>query len=472
MARADEVLAALKRCRPAFVGIVVHAVGGVIASRSYVVPKVVAFAIMVLAVGGNGACAETLSSVLAKAFQNNPQLNAQRAFVRQTGEQVNVALSGYQPKISVTASGGPQYTDSKFSVDPRKRDRLTGASVGVTATQPLFDVRTPSQVQAAQGNVSAAREVLRVMAQQVMVDATTAYMNVLRDTAVVHLQRYNVEMLEEQLRHTRQRLLAREVTTTDVSQTESRLAGARWQRLASESALNASRAAYRRVIGEEQNEILAPPTTVDSMSPPNIEEAVAVGLKANPSVLAAQLGIDVAAVQVKIAEGALYPTAKLDVGAQQSWGTVAGIDKQFSAGAFVTLSVPIYQGGAEYASIRASKEELGQKRFDLDGVRDQVRAGVVEAWGLVAATKGQIAAALAQTKAARDALNGVLQEARAGQRTTLDVLNAQQELVNAQVILAGTQRDRVVTSYSLLAAVGRLEPEVLRLPIAVADRKK
>jgi outer membrane protein len=278
-------------------------------------------------------------------------------------------------------------------------------------------------------------------------------------------------MLEEQLRHTRQRLMVREVTTTDVSQTESRLAGARWQRLAAESTLNASRAAYRRVIGEEQNEILAPPTTVDSMSPPNIEEAVAVALKANPSVLAAQLGIDVASVQVKIAEGALYPTAKLDVSAQQSWGTVAGVDRQFAAGAFVTLSVPIYQGGAEYASIRQSKEVVGQKRFDLDSVRDQVRAGVVEAWGLVTGTKGQIAAALAQTKAARDALNGVLQEARAGQRTTLDVLNAQQELVNAQVMLAGTQRDRVVTSYSLLAAVGRLEPEVLRLPVAVADAK-
>jgi outer membrane protein len=421
----------------------------------------------------SGAHAETLTAVLAKAFQNNPQLNAQRALVRQTNEQVNAALSGYQPKIAVTASGGPQYTDSKFrNIDPRQRDRLNGGSVGVTATQPLFDgFRTPNQVQAAEGNVAAAREVLRVLAQQVMIDAATAYMNVLRDTAVVQLQRYNVEMLEEQLRHTRQRLMVREVTTTDVSQTESRLAGARWQRLASESQLNASRAAYRRVIGEEQNEVLAPPSTVDSMSPPNIEEAVAVALKTNPSVLAAQLGIDVAAVQVKIAEGALYPTAKLDVTAQQAWAPMPGVDRQFTAGAFVTLSVPIYQGGAEYAAIRESKELVGQKRFDLDNVRDQVRAGVVEAWGMMTATKGQIAAAQAQTKAARDALNGVLQEARAGQRTTLDVLNAQQELVNAQVMLAGTQRDRVVTSYSLLAAVGRLEPEVLQLPVTVAERK-
>src|SRR5262249_18386849 len=220
----------------------------------------------------------TLASVLAKAYQNNPQLNAQRALVRQTNEQVNAALSGYQPKVSVTASGGPQYTDSKFrNIDPRQRDRLNGGSVGAARSQPLFDgLRTPNQVQAAEGNVAAAREVLRVLAQQVMIDAATAYMNVLRDTAVVQLQRYNVEMLEEQLRHTRQRLMVREVTTTDVSQTESRLAGARWQRLAAESQLNSSRAAYRRVIGEEQNEILAPPSTVDSMSPANIEEAVAV----------------------------------------------------------------------------------------------------------------------------------------------------------------------------------------------------
>src|SRR6266700_7389940 len=196
-------------------------------SRTGVVPKVIAFAITALAVHANGACAETLADVLAKAYQNNPQLNAQRAFVRQTGEQVNIALSGYQHKISATASGGPQYTDSKFrNVDTRERDRLIGGSVGVAATQPLFDgFRTPNQVQAAEGNVAAAREVLRVMAQQVMVDATTAYMNVLRDTAVVQLQRYNVEMLEEQLHHARQRLMVREVTTTDVSQTESRLAG-------------------------------------------------------------------------------------------------------------------------------------------------------------------------------------------------------------------------------------------------------
>jgi outer membrane protein len=414
------------------------------------------------------ALAETLPGVLSKAFQNNPQLNAQRAFVRQTDERVNIALSGYRPRIAATASAGPQYQDNKIQgVDVRQRNRLTGGSVGVTASQTLFDgMRTPNQVEAAEGNVQAAREVLRMMAQQVLLDAATAYMNVLRDGAIAQLQQRNVEMLEEQLRFTRQRLRVREVTTTDVSQTESRLAGARWQRLAAEAAFNASRAAYRRVIGEEQSDTLAPATTVDRMSPPKLDEAVALALKENPSVVAAQFGIDVAAVQVKIAAGALYPTVKLELGAQRNWGTIPQIDRQFSASAFVTLSVPIYQGGAEYASIRESKEVLGQKRFDLDRVRDQVRAGVVEAWGQLTATKGQIDAALAQVKAARAALDGILQEVRAGQRTTIDVLNAQQEVINAQSALAATQRDRVVTSYALLAAVGRLAPEVLRLPVA------
>jgi outer membrane protein len=422
-------------------------------------------ATVALAVIIGSAGAETLPAVLAKAYQNNPQLNAQRAFVRQTQEQVQVAESGYYPRVNATASGGTQYTDIRFrGVEPHRRDRVDGGSVGVAASQTLFDgFRTPNQVRAAKGNVDAAREMLRLMAQQILLDAATAYMNVIRDSAIAQLQRHNVDMLQSQLGFTRQRLKVREVTTTDVSQTQARLAGARWALLAAGSALTSSRAAFRRVIGEEQRGRLAPATPVDRLGPSTLDEAKVVALKVNPSVKAAQAGIDVAAVQVKIAEGALYPTAKLDVGAQHGWGVSAQLDRQFAAGAFVTLSVPIYQGGAEYATIRESKEALGQKQFDLDRVRDTVRAGVSESWGQLAAAKAQIDAAQAQVAAAQSALNGVIQEARAGQRTTLDVLNAQQELISARITLVATQRDRVVTSYTLLAAVGRLAPEVLRL---------
>jgi outer membrane protein len=279
-------------------------------------------------------------------------------------------------------------------------------------------------------------------------------------------------MLQEQLNHTRQRLKVREVTTTDVLQTQTRFAGARWALHAANAALSTSRAAFRRVVGEDVSDELVPASPVDRLSPASLDQALAFAQKLNPSVKAAEFGIDVAAVQVKIAEGALYPTAKLDVAAQYGQGLNAQFDRQFVAGAFVTLSVPIYQGGAEYATIRESQEVLGQKRFDLDRVHDMVRAGVHDAWGQLVAARAQIEAAQAQVSAAQDSLKGVLQEANAGQRTTLDVLNAQQELIGARVTLVATQRDRVVTSYALLAAVGRLAPEVLRLPANGSEPKQ
>ena len=433
---------------------------------------VVALVCAVTVAGPAGA--ETLPVVLAKAYEQNPQLNAQRALVRQTQEQVQQALAGYYPRVSATASAGPQYSDNRLrGVDAHRRDRLTGGNVGVTASQTLFDgFRTPNQVEAAKGNVYAAREMLRLLAQQVLLDAASAYMNVIRDGAILELQKHNVEMLQEQLNFTRQRLKVREVTTTDVLQTQTRLAGARWALHAANAALTTSRSAFRRVVGEEVSDLLVPASPVDRLSPATLDQALALALKLNPSVKAAEVGIDVAAVQVKIAEGALYPTAKLDVAAQYGQGLNAQFDRQFVAGAFVTLSVPIYQGGAEYATIRESQEALGQKRFDLDRVRDTVRAGVHDSWGQLAAARAQIEAAQAQVSAAQDALKGVLQEASAGQRTTIDVLNAQQELISARVTLVATQRDRVVTSYAVLAAVGRLGPEALRLPARVAEPRQ
>ena len=426
-----------------------------------------AAAVMLLLLTPPSARAETLANALAKAYRNNPQLNAQRAAVRQIDEQVPIALSGYRPQVTATVSGGPAYTNSKarapaVGVPPYT---LYGASAGISASQTVLDgFRTHNQVRAAEGNGLAAREVLRLMVQQVLLDATNVYMSVLRDAAVVQLQRRNVEMLEEQLRFARERLATKEVTRTDVSQAESRLSAARWQRLAAESALATTRAAYRRVIGEDPGS-LTPGQPVDRMSPRTLNAAIAQSDAANPSVTSAQYGVDVAAIQVKIAEGALYPSLQVQGAVQQAWSPTNHIDRQLSAGIFATLSVPIYQGGGEYATIRQSKEAVGQKAFDLDRVRDLARQGVVEAWSQLAAARSQIEEAQAQVAAAEAALNGVMQEARAGQRTTLDILNAQQELVNARILLVTTQRDRVVGSYALLASVGRLAPEVLALPV-------
>jgi outer membrane protein len=153
---------------------------------------------------------------------------------------------------------------------------------------------------------------------------------------------------------------------------------------------------------------------------------------------------------------------------RSEWATISAANN-YSAQVIGQLSVPIYQGGAEYSAIRQAKETLGQKRIDLDTARDQVRQGVVQSWGQLDAAKANIEATQAQVQASEIALNGVREEARVGQRTTLDVLNAQQELVNARVSLVSAQRDRVVASYTLLASVGRLSPQTLGLRVPVYD---
>ncbi len=447
-----------------------------------------------------GARADTLEWSLATAYQTNPQLNSQRAITRSTDENVPQALSGYRPTISATASSGRQFQRSVARVLSTSGASTAGASgqretptvtvgggragglsqtvtqgtfdprtVGITGTQTLFNgFQTGNRVRQAEQQVSAARETLRLIEQNVLFNAASAYMNLLRDTAILELQRSNVAVLVEQLRQTRDRFSVGEVTRTDVAQAESRLAAGRSQLATAEANYTTSRGVYRQVIGVDPGK-LAPASPVDRLSPLTLGASIASGRAENPNVTAAMFGIDVQALQVKINEGALYPVLTVTGNAQQGWDSSPLIKEQINASVIGQLTVPIYRGGLFFSAIRQAKETLAQRRLDMDTARDQVQANVVQSWGQLEAAKAQIAATQAQVAAAEIALNGVREEARVGQRTTLDVLNAQQELVNARVALVTAQRDRVVASYALLASVGRLSPVVLRLPIVVYD---
>jgi outer membrane protein len=258
------------------------------------------------------------------------------------------------------------------------------------------------------------------------------------------------------------------VTRTDVAQSESRIAAGRSSLLNAEANVTTSRSTYRQVIGVEAGR-LAPGMPVDRFAPPVLRDAVVHARGQHPSVTTAMHNVDVAQWQVKVAEGALYPSLNLVGSAQKSYGSASSLSvlEQFNASIGGQLAVPIYQGGAEYSAIRQAKETLGQRRIELDVNREQVQQQTVQSWGQLEAAKAQIQATQAQVQAAEIALNGVREEARVGQRTTLDVLNAQQELVNARVAMVTAQRDRVVASYTLLAAVGRLSPQVLGLAVPV-----
>ena len=425
------------------------------------------------------AQAETLDSALIKAYLNNPTLNAQRAAVRAIDEGVPQALSGYRPKVSITATGGEQTLSATTKLPttaaglPATYNTLAGYnapfSAGATITQTLFNgFQTANRTRQAESQVLAARASLQLTEQTVLLSAVTAYMNLLRDAAILELQRRNVEVLQEQLRQTRDRFDTGELTRTDVAQAEASLAAGRSQAFVAQANYTASVATYRQVIGTEPVHLLRG-TPVDRFSPGTLPAAIGVGTATYPSVTAAQYNVDVALRQVKVAEGALYPTLTVQGSFVQNYETVGSVSTpdSYNASLLGTLSVPIYQGGAEYSLIRQAKETLGQKRIDLDTARDQARQAVVQAWGQLDAAKSNIGATRAQVQASEIALNGVREEASVGQRTTYDVLVAQQNLVNARVAVVTAQRDRVVASYTLLAAVGGLSPLVLGLRVPV-----
>ncbi len=454
----------------------------VVPARRALAITIAALATVIVARPG-AAGAETMESALARAYRGNPQINAQRAIVRQNDEGVAQALSGYRPTLSANASVGREYTNTTETFPS-----ITGApgafangfsftvkgytnpwTAGFTGQQTLFNGgRTANQVRKAESQVSAARETLRMMEESLLLAAARVYMDVSRDTANLEVQQTNIRVLERTLRDTQNRYDAGQVTPTDVAQAEAQLAAGEASLHAAESTLMTTRANYRRIIGVDPAN-LAPASPVDRLSPNNLNAAIAVGTAENPSVGAALYGVDVAQLQVKIAEGGLLPTLALQGSVQQQNYPNILAPNLFVGSAMVNLSVPIYQGGAEYSAIRLDKETVGQQRLNVDQVRDQTRADVVEAWGQLVAAKAEVEAAIRQNAASERALNGVRNEAQAGQRTTLDVLNAEQALVNARVSLIVAQHDRIVASYSLLSAVGRLSAQELHLPVAIYD---
>ena len=407
-----------------------------------------------------------------RAYQNNPQLNAQRAAVRASDETVPQALSGYRPNVTATLSGGSQYTNALANGASGRRIQVglqSPHAASITATQTLYNGnQTANKVRSAESQVFGARETLRVLEQTVLLSAATIYMDYLRDAAILEVQRSNSRVLQLTLKQTRDRYSAGLVTPTDVAQSEAQLAAGKTQELAAEATLTTTRANFRRIIGDEPTN-LQPASPVDRFLPASLREATALALVENPNVTSAMYGIDVSFLTVRINEGALLPTLALQATVQKAWQPNITTLKSFTASALAQASVPVYQGGAEYSLIRQSKETLEQRRLILEQTRDQARADLVTAWGQLLAGKSQVTATQAQVEASEVAYLGTTREAEVGQRTVIDILNAQQTLVNARLALVTAQHDRVVASYAVLSAIGRLSPQVLGLPSTIYD---
>jgi len=439
-----------------------------------------------LVVGGLApAGAETISGALAKAYSSNPDINQQRAAVRASDENIPKANAGYLPQVNGQASYGYNQENFQTNSEPVEvngvKTAVGGGSgvlvsrpgfVGLTVNQNIWNGnRTINGVRQAESGVLAARETLRNTEQNVLLDAVTFYMNVMRDSAILDLNRANVEVLKEQLRQTQDRFNVGEVTKTDVAQAQASLAGAQAQALSAQSTLQASIANYRRTIGDEPKN-LSPVRPLDRVLPKSLNDAIAIGQVEHPAIVGALHGVDAAELNVKVVEGALLPTLNVQGQVGQSWDSPnLNIipNKIINAAVTANLTVPIFQGGAEYASTRQAKEQLGQQELQADLERNVVRAAVVSAWWLLDVSPAVVKSSKAQVDAAAVALEGVREEAKVGQRTTLDVLNAQQALLTAREQLNSAQHDQVVASYSLLSAIGRLSTATLGVTVAQYD---
>ncbi len=411
------------------------------------------------------ASAESLPEALVKAYQTNPQLNAERARQRATDENVPQALAGYRPQIVASLSSGLQAVRNLLPDNTVQSATLKPWVIGVTVTQTLFNgFKTASSVRVAELQVQSGREALRNVGQGVLLDAVTAYSNVLANQSLVEAQRTNVSFLQETLAITQRRLKAGDVTPTDTSQAEARLSRGQADLNAAEVNLAVSQATYSQVIGNPPGSLRAA-EPVDRLLPRSRDDSTTLAFKQNPAVLAAGFDVDVASTSIRVAESSLMPTVTLQGSASHAVDDdpTLSVFRTDQASIVGQINAPIYDGGAAASQTRQAKELTAQSRLVLDQVRNQARTAALGAWVANEGAKIAVTASESEVRAATVALQGVQKEAQGGQRTTVDVLNSEADLIGAKARLIGAQRDRVIASYTLLSAVGRLDVKTLAL---------
>jgi outer membrane protein len=425
----------------------------------------VTLAVAFSAVFAVSARAESLPEALVKAYQSNPQINASRAQQRATDENVPQALAGYRPQIIGSLSAGLQSVRNLLPDNTVQTATLKPWTIGVTVTQNLFNgFKTASSVRVAEFQVLSGREALRNTGQGVLLDAVTAYMNVIANQALVETQRGNVAFLRETLGIAKKRLDAGDVTPTDTAQAEARLSRGLADLNSADVALEVSRATYEQVIGDPPAS-LVPAQTVDRFVPRSRQETIETSIRENPAVLAASYDVDVATTSISVAESSLLPQLNVQGNVNRSRDSDPNLGTKQADQASVVgqLNIPIYDGGTAASQTRQAKETATQSRLVLEQVRNQARTAAISAWITSEGTKVALTAAESEVKAATVALQGVRREAQGGQRTTLDVLNSQQDLTAAKSRQILAQRDRVIASYTLLSAIGRMDVRTLGL---------
>jgi TolC family type I secretion outer membrane protein len=410
-----------------------------------------------LAIAMGTAEAQTLRDALANAYNTNPDLGAARAQLRSADELVAQALSGFRPQLGASASYDIVDLDSS-----QGSATLDSSTVGVTLSQPLYrGGGLDANLRASENTVRANRANLITTEQQILYDAVQAYAGVWRDRSVLELAINNEKRLQRQLQATRDRFNVGEVARTDVAQAEARLSAAEASRVEAEGLLANSIATFRRVIAQEPQNVEQPAKPADL--PANEAQAQELAA-ANPNIATAQYTLAAAKDDVDVAFSRLLPQVDLRASASYANEPSSNLDWQRDGSIGVQVTVPLYQGGAEYSQVRQNKQIARQRDEQLVSTQRGVAETVTTAWETLQTSTSNIQSRQAQVRANRIALEGVEQEAQVGSRTVLDVLDAEQELFGSQVELVRAQANE-----ALLASVGQLTADRLELPVEQYD---
>ncbi|MDH3230827.1 MAG: TolC family outer membrane protein [Alphaproteobacteria bacterium] len=410
------------------------------------------------------AAAETLIEALATAYSGNPTLLAQRARLRATDETLPEARSGWRPTISATGDAGTATVDSTFS----GQQDLQPLSYGLSLSQPLYSGgRTVAGVSRARNLIMAERAALNSVEQTVLLEAATAYIDVLRDTAVLQLNVNSEQVLRRELNATEDRYRVGELTLTDVAQARARLAGAVAGRIRAQGDLEAARAEYVRVIGKAPENLVLPPTI--GGVPSTLKETLDSLRDGNPDLAAARYQAQASMDEIALAKGEMLPRLSLDGRVSHSEESSVADTESDSASITAQLSIPLYQAGGASARVRQAKQTASQRRIAVDEAERNARAEATAAWEALVTARAAELQFESQVEANKTALEGTREQARVGSRILLDVLNAEQELLDAQVSLVVAKRTSFVAGLALLASVGRLTARDLGLPVEYYD---
>jgi len=413
------------------------------------------------------AAAEDIVEALALAYETNPTLRAARARLRATNERVPQELSNWRPQVTVDSSIGRQKIEDedRFTVT----DQFTTPKSGtLRVQQPIYrGGRTVAGVERAEREVRAERGRLAAAERDVLQRAVQAYLDVWRDREILRLNRENVASLREQLEGARQRFDRGVATRTDVAQAQTRLSRARARVEVTRGQLTASQAVYEEVIGKPAGDLSLPDPLAEL--PANQASAESLARADNPDVRAALFASRAADKQVRQTTGQLLPTLTLNGQLSREEETFRRSDETDRAQVQLNLQVPLYQAGQVTSQVRQAKQTASQRRLELAEARRRAVQQARSAWGDLESAREQIADRREQVEAAETALQGMEEELAVGSRTQIDVLDAEQDLFNAQISLVRAQRDLAVARFGVLAPIGRLTARDLNLDVPLYD---